>query len=54
MKEGLDVELITGGGADKVMTAMLSGEADIGFMGAEASVYVYNEVGITMPLTLLN
>jgi NitT/TauT family transport system substrate-binding protein len=42
-EEGLDVELITGGGADKVMTAMLSGEADIGFMGAEASVYVYNE-----------
>lgn len=42
-EEGLDVELITGGGADKVMTAMLSGEAEIGFMGAEASVYVYNE-----------
>lgn len=42
-EEGLDVELITGGGADKVMTAMLSGEAEIGFMGAEASIYVYNE-----------
>ena len=42
-EEGLDVELITGGGADKVMTALLSGEADIGFMGPEASVYVYNE-----------
>ncbi|NLY45079.1 MAG: ABC transporter substrate-binding protein [Tissierella sp.] len=42
-EEGLDVELSTGGGADKVMTAMLSGEAEIGFMGAEASVYVYNE-----------
>ncbi len=42
-KEGLDVELINGLGADKTMTALLSGEADIGFMGAEASVYVYNE-----------
>lgn len=42
-EEGLDVELIIGGGADKVMTAMLSNEADIGFMGPEASVYVYNE-----------
>ena len=42
-EEGLDVELINGGGADKVMTAMLSGEAEIGFMGPEASVYVYNE-----------
>lgn len=42
-EEGLEVTLIAGGGADKVMTAMLSGEAEIGFMGAEASVYVYNE-----------
>ncbi len=42
-EEGLEVTLITGGGADKVMTAMLSGEAEIGFMGAEASIYVYNE-----------
>ncbi|MDR7870414.1 MAG: ABC transporter substrate-binding protein [Tissierellaceae bacterium] len=42
-EEGLDVTLINGGGADKVMTAMLSGEAEIGFMGPEASVYVYNE-----------
>jgi len=25
------------------VTAVLSGEADIGFMGSEASVYVYNE-----------
>lgn len=42
-KEGLDLELVTGFGADKTMTAVLSGEADIGFMGAEASIYTYNE-----------
>ena len=42
-KEGLDLELVTGYGADKTMTAVLSGEADIGFMGAEASVYAYLE-----------
>lgn len=30
-------------GADKTMTAVLSGEADIGFMGSEASIYTYNE-----------
>lgn len=42
-EEGLDVKLIDGKGADKVMTALLSDEADIGFMGPEASVYVYNE-----------
>ena len=37
--EGLDMTLITGFGADKTMTAVISGEADIGFMGAEASIY---------------
>ncbi|MCI6004228.1 MAG: ABC transporter substrate-binding protein [Blautia sp.] len=42
-EEGLDLEIITGFGADKVMTAVLSGEADIGFMGAEASIYAYQE-----------
>ena len=41
--EGLSLELVTGFGADKTMTAVLSGEADIGFMGAEASIYTYNE-----------
>ncbi|WP_033168067.1 ABC transporter substrate-binding protein [Clostridium sp. KNHs205] len=41
--EGLDVTLVNGLGADKTMTAVLSGDADIGFMGPEATVYVYNE-----------
>lgn len=42
-EEGIDLELVTGFGADKTMTALVSGEADIGFMGAEASVYLYSE-----------
>ncbi len=42
-EEGLKVNLVNGLGADKTMTAVLSGDADIGFMGAEASIYVYNE-----------
>ncbi len=42
-EEGLVVELTNGQGADKVMTAVLSGQVDIGFAGPEASVYVYNE-----------
>lgn len=42
-EEGLQLELVTGFGADKVMTAVLSGEAEIGFMGAEASVYAFQE-----------
>jgi len=41
--EGIDIELVTAFGADKVMTAVLSGEADIGFMGSESSIYTYNE-----------
>ena len=47
--EGLDLTLVTGFGADKTMTAVISGEADIGFMGAEASVYAYQE-GATDPV----
>ncbi|WP_066504500.1 ABC transporter substrate-binding protein [Abyssisolibacter fermentans] len=42
-EEGLEIELSNGKGADKTMTALLSGQADIGFMGPEASVYVYNQ-----------
>lgn len=42
-EEGLNLTLVTGFGADKTMTAVLSGEADIGFMGSEASIYTYNE-----------
>lgn len=42
-KEGLDVTLVTGFGADKTMTAVLSGEAEIGFMGSETTIYTYNE-----------
>lgn len=40
-EEGLDIELVTGFGADKTMTAVLTGEADIGFMGCESTVYTY-------------
>ena len=39
--EGIKLDLVTGYGADKTMTAVISEEADIGFMGSESSVYVY-------------
>lgn len=42
-EEGIELTLVTGFGADKTMTAVLSGSADIGFMGSEASIYTYNE-----------
>ena len=40
--EGLDVELVLTSGADNVMAAVLSGDAQIGFSGSEATIYVYN------------
>ena len=42
-ENGMEIELSTGQGADAVMTAVLSGQCDIGFAGPEASIYVYNE-----------
>lgn len=42
-EEGIELDLVTGFGADKVMAAVLSGEAQIGFMGPETTVYTYNE-----------
>lgn len=42
-EEGLQVELTNGGGADKVMTAVLTDQADIGLAGPESCIYVYNQ-----------
>lgn len=42
-EEGIELELTTGFGADKVTAAVLSGDADVGFMGPETTVYTYNE-----------
>ena len=42
-QEGIDLTLVTGFGADKTMTALLTGEADIGFMGSESTIYTYKE-----------
>ncbi len=39
-EEGIEIELTNGGGADNVMAAVLSGNADIGFCGPEAALYV--------------
>lgn len=42
-KKGIEVELVNGGGADKVMTAVLANQVDIGFAGPESTIYVYLE-----------
>ena len=42
-EEGLELEIVTGGGSDASMTALLAGEADFALMGPETGVYVVNE-----------
>jgi len=42
-EEGLEIELTNGGGSDKSMTALLTGDADIALLGPETAVYVANE-----------
>ncbi|MEA4815404.1 MAG: ABC transporter substrate-binding protein [Lachnospiraceae bacterium] len=42
-EEGLEIELSVGQGADKSMTALISGDAQIALLGTEAGIYVYNE-----------
>lgn len=42
-EEGLDVEINLVPGADKVTAAVLSGDANIGLCGSEATIYVYNQ-----------
>ncbi len=40
--EGLDIEVLLTPGADKVATSVISNDADIGFSGPEATVYLFN------------
>ena len=41
-EEGLKINLVNAGGADKVMSALLSKESNIGLAGPESTIYVYN------------
>lgn len=40
--QNIDIEVLLTPGADKVATSVLSGDANIGFSGPEATIYVYN------------
>ena len=51
-EEGLELELLNGGGADKVMTSVLTGEVEIGLAGPEACIYVLLRGGRTPPRSL--
>jgi len=50
-EEGIELEVFNGGGADKVMTAVMSGDAEIGLCGPEQTVYVYNQGNANYPIT---
>ena len=49
--EGIKVDLTLANGADAVMSAVLSGDVDIGFCGTEATIYVYNSGEDDYPIT---
>lgn len=42
-ENNIDIDLILTSGANNVVAAVLSGDAQIGFCGPEATIYVYNE-----------
>lgn len=42
-EEGIDLQVDVGNGADKCMTALLSGNADIALCGTEAALYIHAE-----------
>jgi NitT/TauT family transport system substrate-binding protein len=50
--EGLEIELTNAGGADKVMTAVMSGDANIGLCGPEQTVYVFNQGQANYPVNI--
>ena len=51
-EEGLDVDIVTGGGSDASMTALLSGEADAALMGPETGIYVTNQGKADHPMII--
>lgn len=50
--EGIELEIVTGGGSDKSMTALLAGEAEFALMGPETGVYVINEGASDHPMII--
>ena len=49
-EEGIDLEVDVGNGADKCMTAVISGNADVALCGTEAAIYVHAEGREDVPI----
>ena len=41
--KNIEIDLVNGGGSDKSMTALISGNADVALLGPETAVYIYNQ-----------
>ena len=51
MKEqGIDVELVTAIGGDRVGALIVSGQADVGLAGPEVAIYIYNSLSPDKPV----
>jgi NitT/TauT family transport system substrate-binding protein len=48
--QGIDVELLTANGGDRVGALVLSGQADIGLAGPEVAIYIYNSESPDKPV----
>lgn len=49
-EEGIEIDLVNGGGSDQSMTALISNSADIALLGPETAVYVVNEGASNAPV----
>lgn len=48
--EGIEIDLVNGGGSDQSMTALISNSADVALLGPETAVYVVNEGASNTPV----
>lgn len=49
-EEGIEIDLVNGGGSDQSMTALISGNADVALLGPETAVYVVKEGASNAPV----
>ena len=49
-QEGIDLELITANGGDRVGALVISGQADVGLAGPEVAIYIYNSESPDKPV----
>ena len=49
-EEGIEIDLVNGGGSDQSMTALISNSADVALLGPETAVYVVSEGASNTPV----